>query len=273
MYILLGGLPPFWGENERAIFDAILKGHVNFDEDPWPRISTSAKDLVKKLLCKDVAKRLTVEQALEHPWLQGGASDEKLDSAVLKRMRTFANQSKFKQLGMMMLVKHLKKEELEGLRQLFLEMDDDKSGTITIDELRKGLDHHGAHLAKSEVEALMDSLDVDGSHELTYGEFMAATVQMHKLESQQNLHQAFEDFDDDGSGTITPEELAHKLVELGVKASREEVLAMIEEVDTNHDGSIDFNEFVTLMCPRLLHGKDDDAGIMSGLSKLKGAMR
>ena len=271
LYILLGGLPPFWGDNERAIFDSILRDKVDFSEDPWPSISASAKDLICQLLDRDVRKRMTVEQALEHPWLlEGGASDDKLHSEVLKRMRTFANQSKFKQLGMMMLVKHLKKEELEGLRQLFLELDDDKSGTITVDELRTGLDHHGAHLAKSEVEALMDSLDVDGSHELSYDEFMAATVQMHKLESQQNLHQAFDDFDDDSSGSISPEELATKLVELGIKASREEVLKMIDEVDTNHDGSIDYNEFVALMCPRLLHGHDNDDGTMSAsLSKLK----
>jgi hypothetical protein len=54
---------------------------------------------VKKLLNKDVSARLTVAQALKHPWVvEGGAPDNKLDNAVLTRMRTFANQSKFKQL-------------------------------------------------------------------------------------------------------------------------------------------------------------------------------
>jgi serine/threonine protein kinase len=99
LYILLCGLPPFWGDNEKAIFDAILVGKVDFSDDPWPSISASAKDLVKKLLNKDVSARLTVEQALKHPWVvEGGAPDNKLDNAVLTRMRTFANQSKFKQL-------------------------------------------------------------------------------------------------------------------------------------------------------------------------------
>jgi calcium-dependent protein kinase len=252
LYILLGGLPPFWGQNERAIFDAILLGKVDFSDPPWPKVSSGAKDLIKGLLTKDRSKRLTIEQALAHPWLKKDSqSDAPLDSAVLERMRTFANQSKFKQLGMMMLVKHLKKEELEGLRQLFIEMDTDQSGTITVDELRIGLDHHGAHMANSEVQALMESLDMEGTHVLTYEEFLATTIQMHKLESEENLHQAFHDFDEDGSGVITEEVLARKLVELGVKATKDEIHQMVAEVDTDHNGTIDYNEFVALMCPRL----------------------
>ena len=275
LYILLGGLPPFWGNNEKEIFDSIMKGKVDFSEDPWPEISHSAKDLVKRLLTHNRAERLTVTQALAHPWLkQGGASEVPLDSAVLKRMRQFANQSKFKQLGMMMLVHHLKKEELAGLREMFLEMDVDKSGTITLDELRQGLQHHGAALADTDVEALMNSCDVDGSHELSYDEFLAATVQMHKLESQQNLHQAFDDFDSDHSGTISADELANKLMELKVKASRQEVLDMIHEADLDGDGQIDFQEFLTMMAPRLLHGaKHDDSHLVAGLSQLKGTGR
>jgi len=252
LYILLGGLPPFWGDTERKIFDAILVGKVDFSDSPWPKISSKAKELVKGLLTKDTSKRLNIEQALAHPWLaKGSQSDKALDSAVLTRMRTFANQSKFKKLGMMMLVKHLKKEELEGLRQLFIEMDTDQSGMITIEELRIGLDHHGAHMANSEVAALMDTLDMAGTHTLTYEEFLATTIQMHKLESEENLHQAFHDFDEDGSGSITEEELATKLVAMGVKATKQEIHDMIAEVDTDHNGCIDYNEFVSLMCPRL----------------------
>jgi len=50
LYILLSGVPPFWGETEQQIFDAILKGHVDFQSDPWPRISSQAKNCVRMLL-------------------------------------------------------------------------------------------------------------------------------------------------------------------------------------------------------------------------------
>ena len=50
LYILLCGVPPFWGETEQQIFDAILKGRLDFDSDPWPAISAEAKDCVKEML-------------------------------------------------------------------------------------------------------------------------------------------------------------------------------------------------------------------------------
>ena len=50
LYILLSGVPPFWGETEQQIFDSILKGHIDFHSDPWPNISTGAKNAVKAML-------------------------------------------------------------------------------------------------------------------------------------------------------------------------------------------------------------------------------
>lgn len=57
LYILLSGLPPFWGDNEEQIFKMVLKGHVDFATEPWPKISSAAKDLVKRLLTMDLTKR------------------------------------------------------------------------------------------------------------------------------------------------------------------------------------------------------------------------
>lgn len=31
-------MPPFWGDTEDAIFQAILKGKVEFESDPWPKV-------------------------------------------------------------------------------------------------------------------------------------------------------------------------------------------------------------------------------------------
>jgi calcium-dependent protein kinase len=42
----------------------VLKKKPDFREKPWPTISASAKDFVKKLLVKDAFARLTAAQAL-----------------------------------------------------------------------------------------------------------------------------------------------------------------------------------------------------------------
>ncbi|PNY14907.1 calcium-dependent protein kinase 9-like protein [Trifolium pratense] len=75
LYILLCGVPPFWAETEKEIFDVILQGHIDFESHPWPIISNSAKDLIRKMLTQDPKKRITASQVLvEHPWLKEGGN-------------------------------------------------------------------------------------------------------------------------------------------------------------------------------------------------------
>lgn len=51
-------------ETEHGIFNAILRGHIDFSSDPWPSISHGAKDIVRKMLTSDPKQRLTAIQVL-----------------------------------------------------------------------------------------------------------------------------------------------------------------------------------------------------------------
>jgi serine/threonine protein kinase len=51
-------------ETEQGVFDAVLKGHIDFESDPWPQISGSAKDLIRKMLCSRPSERLTAHEVL-----------------------------------------------------------------------------------------------------------------------------------------------------------------------------------------------------------------
>uniref|UniRef100_A0A2N9GC45 non-specific serine/threonine protein kinase n=1 Tax=Fagus sylvatica TaxID=28930 RepID=A0A2N9GC45_FAGSY len=64
IYILLSGVPPFWDETEQGIFEQVLKGELDFISEPWPSISESAKDLVRRMLVRDHKKRLTAHEVL-----------------------------------------------------------------------------------------------------------------------------------------------------------------------------------------------------------------
>ena len=39
LYILLCGYPPFHGDNEKKIFEAVISKPIDFTSDPWPKIS------------------------------------------------------------------------------------------------------------------------------------------------------------------------------------------------------------------------------------------
>ncbi|KAG0486332.1 hypothetical protein HPP92_008427 [Vanilla planifolia] len=69
LYIMLGGIPPFYGDTAAEIFQAVLRGNLRFPTRIFGRVSPSAKDLIRRMLCKDVSRRFSSEQVLRHPWL------------------------------------------------------------------------------------------------------------------------------------------------------------------------------------------------------------
>ncbi|KAK6131622.1 hypothetical protein DH2020_034636 [Rehmannia glutinosa] len=270
IYILLSGVPPFWDETEQGIFEQVLKGELDFVSEPWPSISDSAKDLVRRMLVRDPKKRPTAHQVLCHPWVQVGgvAPDKPLDSAVLTRLKQFSAMNKLKKIAIRVIAESLSEEEIAGLKEMFKMIDVDNSGQITLEELKTGLERVGANLKDSEIVGLMQAADVDNSGTIDYGEFVAAMLHLNKIQKEDHLFAAFSYFDKDGSGYITKDELQQACGQFGLgDAHLDEI---IREVDKDNDGLIDYSEFVAMMQDTGFGNK----GLQNSLSMgLKGALR
>ncbi|XP_059656247.1 calcium-dependent protein kinase SK5 isoform X2 [Cornus florida] len=247
LYILLSGVPPFWAETEMGIFRQILQAKLDFESEPWPGISDSAKDLIRKMLDRNPKTRLSAHDVMCHPWIDDDkmAPDKPLDSAVLSRLKQFSAMNKLKKMALRVIAERLSEEEIGGLKELFKMIDTDDSGTITFDELKDGLRRVGSDLMESEIKDLMDAADIDNSGTIDYGEFLAATVHLNKLEREENLVSAFSFFDKDGSGYITIDELQQACKEFGL--SEVHLDEMIKDVDQDNDGQIDYGEFAAMM--------------------------
>ncbi|XP_022431321.1 MAP kinase-interacting serine/threonine-protein kinase 1 isoform X1 [Monodon monoceros] len=101
LYIMLSGYPPFvghcgadcgWDRGEvctvcqNKLFESIQEGKYEFPDKDWAHISNEAKDLISKLLVRDVKQRLSAAQVLQHPWVQGQAPERGLPTPqVLQR--------------------------------------------------------------------------------------------------------------------------------------------------------------------------------------------
>lgn len=64
LYIMLAGIPPFYGESSMEIFEAVLRANLRFPARIFHSVSTAAKDLLRRMICKDVSRRFTAEQVL-----------------------------------------------------------------------------------------------------------------------------------------------------------------------------------------------------------------
>ena len=250
LYILLSGVPPFWAQTDTAIFEAVRKGEYDLKSDPWPKISASAKDLIKRTLVSNPAERMTAEEILNHPWVaeDGDAPDTPLDNVVMNRMKKFTDMNKFKKVGMLAMAKTLTNEEISGMKQMFKQFDKDNSGTITINELQKGSEKKGAAATTAELEQMLKSMDVDGNGELDYEEFIAATLCASKIQNEDNMERAFAYFDKDNSGFITSDELRKVIDDFGMTGMSDR--EFMTELDANNDGKIDYDEFLQFMSKR-----------------------
>ena len=86
--------------------------------------------------------------------------------------------------------------------------------------------------------------DIDNSGTIDYGEFIAATLHMNKLEREENLVSAFSFFDKDGSGFITIDELSQACRQFGLDDVHLE--DMIKDVDQNN---VSVSSYLNLSVP------------------------
>lgn len=69
MHLLLTGVSPFKGKNEAETKHLIINKELNYKAYPLSDLSENAKDLLRKLLDRNMYKRISASEALAHPWL------------------------------------------------------------------------------------------------------------------------------------------------------------------------------------------------------------
>lgn len=146
-----------------------------------------------------------------------------------------------------MIAEHLSVEEVEVIRDMFSLMDTDNDGKVSFEELKAGLKKVGSQLAEPEMKMLMEVADVDGNGVLDYGEFVAVTIHLQRMENDEHFRRAFMFFDKNESGFIELDELRVALSDEAGETDSDVLNEIMREVDTDKDGQISYNEFVAMM--------------------------
>ncbi|KAK6255322.1 hypothetical protein SCA6_016627 [Theobroma cacao] len=264
LYILLCGVPPFWADTEEGIAHAIIKGDIDFEKDPWPKVSEEAKDLVRSMLDPNPYSRMTVQEVFgirkvailkcdlinEHPWIQNleHAPNVNLGENVRTRIKQFSFMSKFKKKVLRVVAGNLPNEQTDAIVQIFRMMDTDENGHLSFEELRDGLQKIGHCVADPDVQMLMDAADIDGNGTLNCEEFVTMAVHLKRMSNDEHLSQAFHHFDKNQSGYIEFEELQEALLHDDLGPNNEQVIRdIIHDVDLDKDGRISYEEFKAMM--------------------------
>lgn len=97
LYILLCGFEPFFDpRGDQYMYSRILNCDYEFVSPWWDEVSLNAKDLVSKLIVLDPHKRLTVREALQHPWVLGKAARFSHMDTTQRKLQEFNARRKLK---------------------------------------------------------------------------------------------------------------------------------------------------------------------------------
>jgi len=192
LYILFCGYPPFYGENNKEILDAVKTGKLDFSTSEWKDKSKVAIDLVKKMIVSQDT-RLFADEVLKHPWMQPKTAT--VDSAKLKEvfnnMTRFAKFSTIKKVILYFIAHNLYEEDLTFLHEFFYIFDPMDQGSINESSFKE--------IAKEKLgvepkvsEALFKSIDIFDSKSIGYTLFIAAALKLDVLTSDKGINVFFQ---------------------------------------------------------------------------------
>ena len=265
MYILLCGESPFTGKEEDETMANVRRGVFSMHQKEWDAVSEEGKELINLLLTKDPDERPSVEEALAHPWIvtEGFARTEPLPATLIENLREFHGTNKLKRAAIGVVAQHMNSEELSDLKRMFERIDAAQRGYLTIDEFTSAIRDSGDAELVGAMDELVDAVDADHDGRVDWEEFLQVGVKRSTYLQEEHLRRAFDHFDLNGDGRISREELYEVLGSIGdglgggglgggdAQSQPIEVVRMLDElmdvVDLDGDGSIDYEEFVTMM--------------------------
>ena len=263
MYILLTGYPPFEGNDEDEIFENILKKEANFDVPELKNITENCIDLMRRLLEKNVKKRIKADEALKHPFFKNGINIGNLlrgkykeNAAILQKLlkrKTFElndkKRSKFRDVVIAYIALNFSDQNVEKeARQIFMDMaEGDKHFLIKKSTFVSRMGQICKDLNKKEIENLFNTIDENETGNIEYEELIRALTDKEKLLSDKNLKEAFDFFDKDHNGSISWNEIAVVVYPEGKipKNTIKEFLKEIGQKDENME--IDYYEFKKIL--------------------------
>jgi calcium-dependent protein kinase len=256
LYMTLVGSAPFDGKTDDEIIKRIKIGKYNKNDTRYLEHSEEVKDLVNKLLEKDINKRLSAKEALNHPWFEKYGGRRLFSNFLpedikpyIENLFNYKYNSKLQELVIAFLVHNLSNnDETLIILKMFRHFNKKGDCKLTKMELTDAL---YSYKSKAEVDEMVDvlfqRLDGDKNGYIEFEEFLRACVDKKTLMTKKKLKYAFKFLDKNNTNTLN----AQKILNAFLAKSNKEFEAIfnitLKEVDKDNDGIINFNEFVELM--------------------------
>jgi len=284
-YICLTGSHPFdeMGRlTDEEVQDAVLA--VCGDKDSYTQLmnervfnervqglSESCVELMRSLLHPDPVQRMSSENFLRHPWIQGltaswttmGKTHDDLKAFWQNKFRAEIKKKFAKSLG-------ISREALSDsdLERIFNALDLNHSGVLELDNIQAAF--HDLGLSEKNIRTIFASADLDGSGSIKFDEFRALLnskgtgggkgVDVDYLQNRFKYHilgtnetqcdkgklrEIFDSIDTEGNGKLDPHNIRVVLRSAG--EPEDVITRIVASLDLNRRGNVSWDDFLTIM--------------------------
>lgn len=197
-YILLTGSLPFEEKDVEIMIDQIKKCLFATDPRHLTDVSPAAIDLLCKMLEKDSKLRLSAAECLEHPFFVNSHQhvDLKAFDQVLANIRHYTIKNKLHQaIYAYYLASVMNNHEQQEIIEVFQEIDKNKDGLISKEELKQGLASAGRIYSDEEVDQIFSKIDVEKKGVVTFREYFAAAIDKNMALNEERIRKFFKVID------------------------------------------------------------------------------
>jgi len=146
----------------------------------------------------------------------------------------------------------LDEDQLETLQKAFNSFDTEGNGNISAETVGVILRMMGVKISEKNLKEVIAETDEDGSGIIEFEEFAELAAKFLVEEDEEalaaELKEAFRIYDKEGKGYITTDILKEIIAEIDPKLTPADLDSIIEEVDEDGSGTLDFDEFMEMMC-------------------------
>ena len=190
LYTLLVGKLPFLCRNIDGILNEISSCQLDYISSNYISLSVAAKDLISKLLERNMNTRITAEGAIGHIWIQQARKSYVINYNTLNKLKNFRVRSN---LVRCFLAYYIFKSNLQenDIVKCFKEIDQNFDGTVSKEELIYAFAQNGINV-DNDIDAIMTNIDIDQSGLIDYTELKLVLTDWDKEIKKKKIAALFE---------------------------------------------------------------------------------
>jgi len=144
--------------------------------------------------------------------------------------------------------RELTDEQRAEVNEAFKLFDADRDGKLDYYQLKVAMRALGFEVKKADVQRILNEYDREGENLIDERSFTeVVTDRILERNPVDEVLKAFKLFDDDGTGKITIKNMRRVARELGEEMTDDELQAMVDEFDRSKSGSLDEDDFLSIM--------------------------